>query len=219
MEGRPLRIVIVDDHEMVREGLRAMLERYADRIQVVADTARRESAVALVAEHAPDIVLSDVRMRGFSGLDLCRELVDRAADCRVVLLSVYDDEQYLYQALSAGAAGYLLKRVAGEELVRSLELVAEGETVVDPTLGGRAAGAAARVASGRSWPGAEQGLTQRESEVLSLMVRGSSNQAIAAELVLGQETIKSHVRAIYRKLEVTDRASAVGMALRDRMFS
>ncbi|MBC3190412.1 response regulator transcription factor [Pseudonocardia sp. C8] len=219
MDHRPLRIVIVDDHEMVRFGLQAMLQRYADRIEVVGDAARREHALQLVEEHRPEIVLSDVRMRGFSGLDLCRELVARAAPPRVVLLSVYDDEQYLYQALNAGASGYLLKRIGGEELVRSLELVAEGETVVDPTLGGRAAGVAARAAVGRSWPGAQHGLTQRESEVLSLMVRGASNQSIAAELVLGQETIKSHVRAIYRKLKVSDRASAVGLALRDKMFA
>ena len=219
MDDQPLRIVIVDDHEMVRCGLRAMLERFGDRIEVVGDTSRREQALQLVEQHEPDVVLSDVRMRGFNGLELCRELVDRGVPTRVVLLSVYDDEQYLYQALNAGAAGYLLKRTGGEELVRSLELVAEGETIVDPTLGGRAAGAAARVASGRSWPGAEHGLTQRESEVLSLMVRGASNQSIAEELVLGQETIKSHVRAIYRKLNVPDRASAVGLALRDRMFT
>lgn len=111
-----------------------------------------------------------------------------------MLLSVYDDEQYLFQALRAGAAGYLLKRMESDELVRSLELVHDGETIVDPTLGDRAAGAAARLASGRYWPGAGIGLTQRESEVLSLMVGGASNQLIASQLVLGSETIKSHVR-------------------------
>lgn len=219
MQHRPLRVVLVDDHEMVRYGLKAMLGRHAARVEVVGDTDTVDGAVELVEELDPGIVLCDVRLRGASGLELCRELGESGARCRVVLLSVYDDEQYLFQALRAGAAGYLLKRIESEELVRSLELVHEGETIVDPTLGGRAAGTAARVASGRYWPGGGIGLTQRESEVLSLMVGGASNQLIASQLVLGSETIKSHVRSIYRKLRVSDRASAVSHALREGMFS
>ncbi len=136
----------------------------------------------------------------------------------MVLLSVYDDEQYLYQALRAGAAGYLLKRVGGEELVRQLEQVSAGETVVDSALAGRAASSAARLQSGEFWPGAHLGLSHRESEVLALLVAGLSNRAIAARLVVGDETVKTHVRAIYRKLSVGDRAGAVAVALREGIF-
>jgi len=113
---------------MVLEGLKAMLARFAGRVRVVGQAASAEEAQPVVTALSPDVVLCDVRLRGSSGLDLCRRLTESNPGCRVLLLSVYDDEQYLYQALRAGAAGYLLKRVTGEELVRSLEQVHAGET-------------------------------------------------------------------------------------------
>lgn len=218
MENRPVRVVLVDDHEMVLEGLKAMLARFTGRIRVVGQAGSAEEAQPMVAALEPDIVLCDVRLRGSSGLDLCRRLTERDSGSRIVFLSVYDDEQYLYQALRAGAAGYLLKRIGGEELVRSLEQVRDGETVVDATLAGRIASAAARMDSGEFWPGARLGLTQRESEVLGLIVAGLSNRAIAARLVIGEETVKSHARGIYRKLGVGDRAGAVAAALREGVY-
>jgi DNA-binding NarL/FixJ family response regulator len=153
MDTPPLRVVLIDDHEMVLQGLKAMLARFLGRVRVVGDAADAETAERVVAVLDPDIVLCDVRLRGSSGLDLCKRLVEREPGRRVVLLSVYDDEQYLYQALRAGAVGYLLKRVTGEELVRQLELVQAGETVVDSALAGRAARSAARLQSGEFWPG------------------------------------------------------------------
>jgi DNA-binding NarL/FixJ family response regulator len=218
MEARPLRVVLVDDHEMVLQGLKAMLARFLGRVRVVGEAADAETAARVVAALDPDVVLCDVRLRGSSGLDLCKRLVETEPSRRVVLLSVYDDEQYLYQALRVGAAGYLLKRVTGEELVKQLELVQAGETVVDSALAGRAAASAARLQRGEFWPGAHLGLSHRESEVLALLVAGLSNRAIAAKLVVGDETVKSHVRAIYRKLSVGDRAAAVAAALREGIF-
>jgi DNA-binding NarL/FixJ family response regulator len=218
MASAPLRIVLVDDHEIVLQGLTAMLARFLGRVRIVGQAVDATQAEQLVTALDPDIVLCDVRLRGASGLDLCRRLVDRQPGRRVVLLSVYDDEQYLFQALRAGAAGYLLKRVGGEELVASLELVAAGETVIDPTMAGRATASAARLQSGEYWPGARLGLTHRESEVLALMVSGLSNRAIASRLTVGDETVKSHVRSIYRKLDVNDRAGAVAVVLREGIF-
>jgi DNA-binding NarL/FixJ family response regulator len=218
MDARPLRVVLVDDHEMVLQGLKAMLGRFLGRVRVVGEAPDAEAAEKVVAALDPDIVLCDIRLRGSSGLDLCRRLVEREPGRRVVLLSVYDDEQYLYQALRSGAAGYLLKRVGGDELVRQLEQVHAGETVVDSALAGRAAASAARLQSGEFWPGAHLGLSHRESEVLALMVAGLSNRAIAAKLIVGDETVKSHARAIYRKLDVGDRAGAVAAALREGIF-
>jgi DNA-binding NarL/FixJ family response regulator len=218
MDARPLRVVLVDDHEMVLQGLKAMLGRFLGRVRVVGEAPDAEAAEKVVAALDPDIVLCDIRLRGSSGLDLCRRLVEKEPDRRVVLLSVYDDEQYLYQALRSGAAGYLLKRVGGDELVRQLEQVHAGETVVDSALAGRAAASAARLQSGEFWPGAHLGLSHRESEVLALMVAGLSNRAIAARLIVGDETVKSHARAIYRKLDVGDRAGAVAAALREGIF-
>lgn len=218
METRPVRVVLVDDHELVIEGLKAMLARFAGRVRVVGQAGSAEEALPVVTALAPDVVLCDVRLRRSSGLDLCRQLTGAVPGSRVVLLSVYDDEQYLYQALRAGAAGYLLKRVSGEELARSLEQVRAGDTVVDPVLAARAATAAARLDNGEFWPGARLGLSQRESEVLGLIVAGLSNKAIAQRLIIGDETVKSHTRAIYRKLGVTDRAGAVAAALREGVF-
>jgi DNA-binding NarL/FixJ family response regulator len=117
-----------------------------------------------------------------------------------------------------GAKGYLLKQITGEDLVRHLERVAEGETVIDAALAGRAVASAARMRGGEFWPGAALGLTQRESEVLALAVAGLSNRAIAGRLVVGEETVKSHLSSIYRKLEVGDRAGAVAVALREGIF-
>src|SRR5512139_1656253 len=216
--GAPVRVVLVDDHEMILAGLRAMLAGFTGRVRVVGQAGDSEEALRLVTSLRPDVVLLDVRLGSESGLELCRALTERTPECRVVFLSVYDDEQYVFEALRAGASGYLLKRVDGSELVRRLEEVVSGERVVDPTLAGRMAVSAARLTRGEYWPGANRGLTQRESEVLALLVTGLSNKAIAGRLVLSEETVKSHLRALYRKLDVTDRSAAIARALREGLL-
>lgn len=208
----------MDDHEMVRQGLKAMLARYRDDVVIVGEAGDAVDAERQVADLGPDLVLCDVRLGGASGLDLARALIQRDAGCKVVMLTVYDDEQYLYQALRVGVVGYLLKRVDGAELVRHLLRAADGHIVIDETLAGRAATSAARLQAGEFWPGARLGLSQRESEVLALAVTGMSNRAIAARLVIGDETVKSHISSVYRKLEVRDRAGAVAVAMREGLF-
>lgn len=211
-------MVIVDDHQMVLDGLRAMLASYQGSVQIVGEACEHQDAIALVADVEPDMVLLDVRLHGSSGLDLCSAILRRRPECKVVFLTVYDDEQYLYQALRVGASGFLLKRVRGMELAEYLTRIHQGETLVDPALAARVAQSAARLQSGEFWPGAHLGLTQRESEVLALIVSGRSNRAIAGQLTLSTETIKTHVRGIYRKLDVSDRAAAVAVALREGIF-
>jgi DNA-binding NarL/FixJ family response regulator len=214
-----VRIVLVDDHEMVIEGLKAMLAAFSDRVEVVGQAVGAERALSVVDELDPDIVLSDVRMQGSSGLDLCQKLRERQPDRKVVMLSVYDDEQYLFQALRVGASGYLLKSIGSDELVRQLEFVQSGGAMaIDPGMAARAADTAARMQRDEFWPGARQGLTQRESEILSLVVNGLSNRGIASKLVIGDETVKTHLRSIYRKLGVSDRTGAVATALREGIF-
>lgn len=217
-ETRPIRVLLVDDHQMVLDGLRAMLRPRGDEVEVVAATTDPAEARRLVVDLNPDVALIDVRMQSISGLELCTELLRVAPNTKVVLLTVYDDEQYLFEGLRAGASGYITKQVVAEELLAHLRRVLAGDIVVDPTLAGRIALSAARLHRGEFWPGASLGLTQRESDVLELMVRGLANRAIAARLVLGEETIKTHVRAIYRKLGVSDRAQAVALALREGTF-
>lgn len=218
MAADPLRLVLVDDHEMVRHGLQAMLARYEDQVSIVGEAGSAADAERVVADVQPDVVLCDVRLSGTSGLDLARALLARNETCKIVFLTVYDDEQYLYQALRIGASGYLLKRVGGAELVEHLLRAAEGQIVIDPILAGRVAKSAARLQAGEFWPGARLGLSQRESEVLALAVSGMSNRAIAARLVIGDETVKSHLSSLYRKLEVRDRAGAVAVAMREGLF-
>jgi DNA-binding NarL/FixJ family response regulator len=218
MTAGPVRIVLVDDHEMVIEGLKAMLAAFSDRVQVVGQAVGAERALSVIDELKPDIVLCDVRMQGSSGLDLCQELRERDPQRKVVMLSVYDDEQYLFQALRVGASGYLLKSISSDDLVRQLEFVHGGKTAIDPVMAARAVDTAARMQRDEFWPGARQGLTQRESEILSFVVNGLSNRAIATKLVIGDETVKSHLRSIYRKLGVSDRAGAVATALREGIY-
>ena len=216
--GHPVRLVLVDDHEMVIEGLKAMLAAFEDRVQVVGQAVGAERALSVIAELDPDIVLCDVRMQGASGLDLCLQLRESDPKRKVVMLSVYDDEQYLFQALRVGASGYLLKSISSDELVRQLEFVHGGETAIDPGMAARAVDTAARLQRNEFWPGVRQGLTQRESEILSFVVNGLSNRAIATKLVIGDETVKSHLSSIYRKLGVSDRTGAVATALREGIY-
>lgn len=215
---RPVRLLLVDDQEVVRQGLAAMLARHTQRIRIVGEAEDAEQAERLALNLKPDVVLCDVRLGAASGLDVCERLAARLPSVRVVMLSVYDDPQYLYQALRAGAAGYLLKQVQGAELATYVERAAAGEVVIDSTLAGRVALHAARLDSGEFWSGAALGLSQRESEVLELLVAGLSNRAIAGRLVLGEETVKTHLRGLYRKLDVNDRAAAVAVALREGLF-
>jgi len=214
----PVRVVLVDDHEMVIEGLKAMLIPFASRVQVVGEAVGADRAMAVIDELAPDIVLCDVRMAGVSGLDLCRDIRQRDPAQKVILLSVYDDEQYLFQAIRVGASGYLLKGISSDELVRQLEGVHAGGSAIDAGLAARSAETAARLQSDQFWPGARHGLTQRESEILSLVVTGASNRGIAAKLIIGEETVKTHLSSIYRKLGVGDRTSAAATALREGIF-
>jgi DNA-binding NarL/FixJ family response regulator len=195
-----------------------MLASFSERVEVVGQAVGAERAVSVVAHLDPDVVLCDVRMQGASGLDLCADLRSQDPGRKVVMLSVYDDEQYLFQALRVGPAGYLLKSISSDELVRQLEFVHRGETAIDPSMAARAVDTAARLQRDEFWPGARQGLTQRESEILSLVVNGLSNKGVANKLVIGDETVKTHLRSIYRKLGVSDRTGAVATALREGIY-
>jgi DNA-binding NarL/FixJ family response regulator len=215
---RPVRILLVDDHQVVLEGLGSMLASQSARVTILGATTDPEEATRLAGELQPDVVLLDVRLRGASGLDLGEELMREHAGLKVVFFTVYDDEQYLFQAMRVGAAGFLLKTTTAPELATHLERVMEGDIAIDPALAGRVAMTAAHLQSGEFWPGARLGLTQRESEVLELMVRGLSNRAIGQRLYIGEETVKTHARGVYRKLEVSDRSQAIAAALREGIF-
>ncbi|MFN2388227.1 MAG: response regulator [Actinomycetota bacterium] len=215
-QAGPIKVLLVDDHRMIREGLKAMLRD--TRVEVVGEASNVDEALVEIAEKEPETVLLDVRLQGQSGLDACRTIIERFPHLAVVFLTVYEDEQYVFEALRAGAKGYMLKRASAEDIVQVLEQVRSGETIIDPALTGKIARAASNVRPGQIWPGAEWGITQRESEVLRAMVDGLNNRAIAEQLVISEDTVKTHVSAIYRKLGVKDRANAVSVALREGIF-
>lgn len=213
-----IRLVMVDDHAMVLHGVDAMLSHFRDDVAIVGTATTLADALALVTTERPDVLLCDIRLGKDSGLDLCRQSKAVCPDTRVVFLTVYEDEQYLYQSLRAGASGFVLKRVDGVELVGHLRRVMDGDLVIDPTLAGRIALSAARLNAGEFWAGAHLGLTQRESEVLSLVVANHSNKGIAGKLVISEDTVKTHIRGLYRKLGVSDRGGAIAVALREGLF-
>src|SRR3981081_41411 len=214
--GERIRVLIVDDHQMVRAGLRAMLRD--TKVEIVGEAANLEGALAEIDEHLPDAVLLDVRLQGQSGIEACRVITERHPDSAVVFLTVYEDEQYVFEALRAGAKGYMLKRASADDIERVLQSVREGMTVVDPALTGQIALRASRLSPGHGWPGSEMGITQRESEVLRAIVDGLNNRAVAEKLFISEDTVKTHVRSIFRKLSVTDRSQAVPLVLREGIF-
>jgi len=213
-----IRLVMADDHEMVLHGVKAMLSHFTDDVAVVGMATNLVDALALVTDERPDVLLCDIRLGKDSGLDLCLQVKSLDPGIHVVFLTVYEDEQYLYQALRVDASGYVLKRVDGSELVGHLRRVMDGDVVIDPTLAGRIAMSAAKLNAGEFWPGAHLGLTQRESEVLSLLVANHSNKGIAGKLVVSEDTVKTHIRGLYRKLGVSDRGGAIAAALREGLF-
>lgn len=216
--GKPerIRILIVDDHRMVREGLMAMLRDTV--VEIVGEAETVEQALVEISDKKPEAILLDVRLQGQSGLEACRIITEKHPEMAVVFLTVYEDEQYVFEALRAGAKGYMLKRASAEDIVRVLEAVKAGDTIVDPALTGKIALRASHVRPGRLWPGAERGITERESEVLRAIVDGLNNKAVAAQLVISEDTVKTHVRSIFRKLGVSDRAQAISLSLREGIF-
>lgn len=201
---------------MVREGLKAMLRDTA--VDVVGEADNIGTALEAIGQSAPEVVLLDVRLQGQSGFEACRAIAEKYPGLAVVFLTVYEDEQYVFEALRAGAKGYMLKRANADDIVRVLQDVRNGMTVVDPALTGQIALRASKLTHGHIWPGSEMGISERESDVLRLIVDGLNNRAVAEKLFISEDTVKTHVRAIFRKLGVSDRSQAVALALREGLF-
>ncbi len=216
--SHPVRVALVNSDELTLEGLRSMLARHRDLVEVVGKVPVTEDLLAALAEVGAEIVLVEARLLSTTGLEPAAPLTAGEAPYQVVIFTYEADEQSVSEALRLGASGYLLKSVSGDQLVNYLLQIRAGAVVLDPTLATRIAMGAAHTED-VYWPGHELGLSRRESEVLSLLVNGLSNRAIADQLVVGEETVKTHLRSIYRKLDVKDRAQAVASVLRAGVFS
>ncbi|MFE0106127.1 response regulator [Streptomyces sp. NPDC059009] len=208
----PITVLLVDDEPLVRAGLRAVLEAQAD-IQVVGEAADGAAVIPLVRELRPDVVAMDVRMPLLDGIEATRAVLRTVQDPpKILVVTTFENDDYVYEALRAGADGFLLKRARPAEIVHAVRLVAEGESLLFPAAVRRLAAAHGEGPTGNAEARAVlagAALTEREGEVLRLMARGLSNAEIAAQLVVGTETVKSHVSAVLMKLGARDRTQAV----------
>ncbi len=218
MRTSPIRLVLVDDHEVIIDGLRAMLANFSAAVQVAAAVKSKAELITVLGKVEADLVLTDAKLKSETGLEVLEYVTVNHPGLPVVFYTAFDEEAYLFRALRSGARGYILKQASGEELVALLRRAVDGEVTIDPSIAGRVALMAARLQFGEFWPGAHLGLTQRESEILELVVKGMSNKDIAQSLFLGEETVKSHLSSVYRKLKVNRRAEAVAVALREVTF-
>ena len=210
---------IADDQAMVRQGFGALLAAQPD-ISVVGDAANGRDAVRLVRSLAPDVVLMDVRMPELNGLDATREILARDTATKVLMLTTFDIDDYVYAALRAGASGFLLKDAPADELVRAVRVVAAGDALLAPSITRRMiADLVSRHAAPRRSPDELARLTPRETEVLELIARGMSNAEIAASLFVSEETVKTHVGKVFSKLGLRDRAQAVVLAYETGLVS
>jgi DNA-binding NarL/FixJ family response regulator len=199
----PIRLLIADDHPVVRDGLSGMFAPDPD-FEVVGEASDGAEAVRLAQALKPDVILMDLRMPGMDGVAAITELVRRSVPVRVLVLTTYDTDSYVLPAIEAGATGYLLKDAPRAELLRAVRAAADGQGVLSPSV-------ATRLMSRVRTPAAEL-LSQRELEVLELVAAGTTNRDAAVKLFISEATVKTHLLHIYAKLGVTDRAAAVAEA-------
>lgn len=205
-----IRIVIVDDQTLLREGLTALLN-LTPGITVVGQASDSMAALELAAELQPDVVLMDIRMPGMNGIAATRELHSRHPDIHVIVLTTFDDDEYVFEALQAGAAGYLLKNADPNHLAAAIHAVKHGEAILDPAITRKVIRRANAANPGEA--SLSERLTQREREILSLVADGLANPEIAARLSLSEGTVKNHISHILGKLGARDRAHAARLAV------
>ena len=209
-----IRVLIVDDQRLMREGLRTLLE-LEDDLAVVGEAESGEAGVRAFAETQPDVVLMDVRMPGVDGVEATRRIRAHWPDARVIILTTFDDDAYVFEGLRAGARGYLLKAISGDELAHAIRTVAAGGALIDPTVTRKVVAEFARLAPPARAvdAGLAEPLAAREVEILRLVAQGLSNREIAQRLFLAEGTVKNYVTALLQKIGVRDRTQA---ALRGR---
>ena len=218
-ETRPspvLRVLVVDDHEVVRQGLVALLDR-RDGFPVVAEAGTVAEALEQARRHEPEIVIMDVRLPDGSGIEACREIRAEMPTTKVVMLTSYPDEEAVLSAIVAGASGYLLKQVRARDLIAALEAVGRGESLLDPAVTEKVLERIRRIASGSQETDELSQLTGQERKILMLVAEGMTNKEIAAEIFLSDKTVKNYVSSILAKLNLERRAQAAAFVARHRL--
>ncbi|MCA9873617.1 MAG: response regulator transcription factor [Ardenticatenaceae bacterium] len=210
-----LRILLVDDHEVVRLGLRSLLDHHPN-FEVVGEAAAEAEAVQKALELEPDIVLMDIRLAGGSGVDACQQITAAMPDIKVVMLTSYAEDEMLFAAIRAGAAGYVLKQVGSNDLIRAIESASRGEATLDPSLTQRVF-SEIRHSIQKEEAAAFGELTAQEMQVLALIAEGKTNREIASALFLSEGTVRNYVSSILSKLGVSNRAEAAAYAIQHHL--
>jgi two-component system response regulator DevR len=208
-----VRIMLVDDHEVVRLGLRALLERQPGW-RVVAEAGTAMEAVTQARAHHPDVIVMDIRLPDASGIEACRQIKAEQPDTQVIMLTSYAEDEMLFDAIRAGAAGYILKQIGSTDLIRAISAVARGEALLDPAITARVL-ERMRAAEVEISPFAE--LSQQEMRVLALIAEGKTNREIAQAVFLSEKTVRNYVSNILSKLHLANRAEAAAYAVRHRL--
>ena len=209
------RLLIVDDHEVVRLGLRTLLSHYP-HLHVVGEAGSADEAVIEVERWRPDVVVMDVRLPGRSGVEACREIRRRFPETQVIMLTSYEEDEALFEAIAAGASGYVLKQIGSDALVQAIETVGRGEALLYPAATKRVL-ARVRETAGERYRKAFADLTEQELRVLALVVRGLSNKEIARSMGLRDKTVRNYVSAILGKLGLASRVQAATYALKNHI--
>ncbi len=210
-----IRILIADDHEVVRIGLASLLDRQPG-FNVVAEARSGDEATRLARQHRPDVVVMDIRMPNGSGIEACRTITDELSSTSVIMLTSYADSDALFDAIAAGASGYVLKRVGSTELVDAVRTVAGGGSLLDPAVTSRVLDRL-RNASRLEEAGAFADLTEQERRVLAHIADGASNREIAERMGLAEKTVRNYVSSVLAKLALESRAQAAAYAIRNRL--
>jgi len=207
-----IRVLLADDHVLVRQGIRQFLEEAGD-IEVVGEASNGEEALHLAEVHRPDLAVMDIHMPGGSGVEATRRIKERWPGMRVLVLTAYDDDPYVFALLQAGADGYVLKTASADELVRAVHSIHQGQSALSPEI---AAKVIRQVKSGKPGAASDQvePLTERELDVIRLAAQGKTNRQIGIELGISHRTVQGHLASIYGKLDVNSRTEAVTEALR-----
>ncbi len=210
----PIKVLITDDHLVVREGLSAMLSREPD-IQVVGEAVNGVEAVNKAKKLQPDMVLMDLRMPELDGVEAMRQIRAENPDIKFIVLTTYDNDEYIFKGIEAGARAYLLKDAPREELFKAIRAVYRGESLIQPAVASKVLDRFAELSRQSPVP---ETLSERELEVLRLMAEGAANKAIATSLSIGESTVKTHIQSIFQKLGVGDRTGAVTQAIKKGMI-
>ncbi|MDX9870864.1 MAG: response regulator transcription factor [Clostridia bacterium] len=217
MSEKKIRLVLVDDHHLVREGLRKILELEKE-FEIIDEAGDGQGAINIVRVHRPDVVLMDINMPGTNGIEATRVIKRELPQVGVIALTIHEEEEYVLELVRAGVSGYVLKDIAPAKLVETIKTVANGHSIIDPSITNKLFGEISRLGNrNRRIKEDWETLTDREMDVLNLISRGQSNKEIARSLTISEKTVKNHITNIFRKLQVDDRTQAVLFAIKHRL--